>query len=887
MRRAAAVLAAAASALAAAAPAPGADRAGGSLSLPQVNGPRPGPDLLYAPAARAPQLENAGVWQAPPILVSGATAYRSGEFLYQDFLYDDHGAKADRRDPSDPRSGNDTFSAPNGTYTYPAAAPYAMNAADLVELRVRPLADATAFRVTLNTLVDPELVAFTIALGSSDQPRPLPHGANATAPAQLFATVHGTTADLRDAATGAAVAPAPSVAVDVPRRQFDVRIPHAAWSPGTGKVRVAAAVGLWDRANGRYLIPGDTASETRPGGAGSLASPTAFFNVAFRRACTARGQQACEPLPDIDRLEHNVDPAWWRDKQQGAALRTGDLAPFAAEIDFARLAAGAQDDSGVPRDGSLNRIFASRSETAQGIDFSVQCGGTAACLGEYRGRLQTYALYVPRRPQPTAGWGTTLLLHSLGGNHNQYAGSRNQSQFGDRGPGSVVITPLGRGPDGWYYDHAGADTFEAWADVARHYQLDPDWTAIAGYSMGGYGTYKFATQFPDLFAKGQPTVGPPTLGVSFTARDSTSSPSSSTYFMLPSLRNVPFLIWNAVQDELVPFSGAQAQADRFGELGLRYAFDAFQPAEHFTLAYNDQYQPAADFLGTSRVDRDPPHVTYVVNPTMDFAALGTRADHAYWLSALTLRDSAGATPRATVDARSRGFGVGDPEPTGVQSGGGSLTGGTSPAIPYTRQAQDWKAAPAEPRRNVLELKATNLATATVDPGRARVGCDATITAETDGPLTLDVAGCRRTIRFPAGRSTSEALCIDRARPRSRVRSARVSRRLLTVRGTARDRGCRGGGAPARPVPGIVARVRVAVARQVGRRCSFVRRTGRLGKRRACRRPVWLAARGRTRWALRMRARLPRGRYLVRSRAVDGRGNRERPGPRNRRRVSLR
>ena len=32
---------------------------------------------------------------------------------------------------------------------------------------------------------------------------------------------------------------------------------------------------------------------------------------------------------------------------------------------------------------------------------------------------------------------------------------------------------------------------------------------IAGYSMGGYGAYKLASQFPDLFARVQTTVGPP------------------------------------------------------------------------------------------------------------------------------------------------------------------------------------------------------------------------------------------------------------------------------------------------------------------------------------------------------------------------------------------
>ena len=77
--------------------------AGGSLySGP---GPRPGPDILYSkPPKPAPQLRNRGPWRAKPILVSGSSAYRRGEFLYQDYIYDDHGAKALARDPNDPRT---------------------------------------------------------------------------------------------------------------------------------------------------------------------------------------------------------------------------------------------------------------------------------------------------------------------------------------------------------------------------------------------------------------------------------------------------------------------------------------------------------------------------------------------------------------------------------------------------------------------------------------------------------------------------------------------------------------------------------------------------------------------------------------------------------------
>jgi hypothetical protein len=70
-------------------------------SLYSGPGPRPGPDILYEPPATAPQLTNSGIWHAAPILVSGASSYRDGEFLYQDFLYDDHGANGGVRDPGD------------------------------------------------------------------------------------------------------------------------------------------------------------------------------------------------------------------------------------------------------------------------------------------------------------------------------------------------------------------------------------------------------------------------------------------------------------------------------------------------------------------------------------------------------------------------------------------------------------------------------------------------------------------------------------------------------------------------------------------------------------------------------------------------------------------
>lgn len=44
--------------------------------------------MLYAPPAPAPELSASGRFSAAPLLVSGTDAYRGGEYLYQDYLFE-------------------------------------------------------------------------------------------------------------------------------------------------------------------------------------------------------------------------------------------------------------------------------------------------------------------------------------------------------------------------------------------------------------------------------------------------------------------------------------------------------------------------------------------------------------------------------------------------------------------------------------------------------------------------------------------------------------------------------------------------------------------------------------------------------------------------------
>jgi hypothetical protein len=67
-------------------------------------------------------------------------------------------------------------------------------------------------------------------------------------------------------------------------------------------------------------------------------------------------------------------------------------------------------------------------------------------------------------------------------------------------------------------------------------------------------------------------------------------------------------------------------------------------------------------------------------------------------------------------------------------------------------------------------------------------------------------------------------------------------------------------------------VLVAVARRDGARCRFLRPSAILSKRRPCSQPLHVPATGLTRWALKAKGDLPRGRYVVWSHAIDTSGN---------------
>lgn len=690
-------------------------------SLSRVDeGPPPGPAALYAPPGESPLLDNAGRWDAAPLLVSGAEAYRAGEYVYQDYLYDDYGANTTNAKYADPEprppSSELSFGGQTGDVVYPTAGRrYRYNAADLVELRVDASSRSIAYRFTLNTLVrdDSTAVAVGIDTDGGKKETDWGHGLGSLGPLDLehVLLTDGTRAEL----DGEHV----DVATDVQSNQIEVTVPRDLLDPGTRTWEHFAVTGIAG-GKGGFAAVAEEPSKTAPGGSHGQDAPP-VFNVAFRFE-----REGDEPIggDETESGGRTTGYGHWREHGQAKALARRDISAFSAKIDFGRLARRATATN-APRHGYMNRIYVSSLDLGEGV---------AAERPWLLGDLQPYSVYVPKSYEHGRAAPLQLVLHSLSCTNNQFmAFSPNIYQHLGEDRAAIVLTTMGRGPDGWYHHEAELDVFEAWADVARNYSLDPNRVGINGYSMGGYGTFKLAAQYPDLFGKAFPVVGPAGEGIWLGAGD-TVSPQSNTFNILDNLRHVPLLIWDGAADELVPVSGTTIHAQRLHDLGYRYEQNVFT-ADHFLLSVVDDWTRGAEFLGDARVDRNPAHVTYRVMPSADVKKYGLVHDHAYWLWDIEMRAQEGSPATGLVNAVSRASSHRDPPATPFAGGG------TRP-LPYVARGLLWGESERAKARNALDLHVENVADVSI--GMRRAGIDVTrdleVALRSDGKVTLRLFG---------------------------------------------------------------------------------------------------------------------------------------------------
>ncbi|QLD89827.1 prolyl oligopeptidase family serine peptidase [Natronomonas salina] len=280
------------------------EESSGGTDPPARETPQAGPDALYGANPTPPQLENGPGWEADPLLFAGCDAYVDGEYLYQDYVYDDHGAdtRSVLEQPPDGDHLGGFYSRPTGDYRYPSDPDtYAYNGADLLEFRARSTDDGVAYRITLNTMLEPDAAAVAVGIdtqcGTADETdddrqrdtdRQSDTGRQTDdrrtdwgyglgdlgAPVDHRLVTWGTGAELDGEPLDS-----DRVSVDVERNQIELEAPL---DPGEETWRHYCVVGLWDDDNDAFQQVAPDADDERPGGNAQRGGAPPIFNVGFR-----------------------------------------------------------------------------------------------------------------------------------------------------------------------------------------------------------------------------------------------------------------------------------------------------------------------------------------------------------------------------------------------------------------------------------------------------------------------------------------------------------------------------------------------------------------------------------------------------------------------------
>jgi len=743
--------------------------AGGAVALPATAGAAA---LPHDFKAQTEEISNVGV-------------HRGGEFVYQDYVLDDHGANVDGLNRTDapfgvgyePGNPLDPFNPGSsggqirhaGEYFYPGMGSFYLNVADLIDFRVAPTADALVYEFRLNALGDADDTVIGMCVDedrlSATGVGEWPLGAKVSKEAGLgcdrLYTVFGTGAKLTTADGTTTDLPAEDVRADTARNTIQLRVPRSVADPGRETWRYTVTSGLWD---------GDSWTQVPP-------TPS-------RPANLSGGDPTGESPQIFDLLSNNNETnSYWREEIQANDLKAQNLGSHHVDVDFARLAGGRDDPEPQPT-GVVQRLYEAKHRVEPGEGITVNNQATRNYT--YHGDVQPYTVVLPAsfysqlREEPGKRFRFDQCLHPLNGNHNvevyyQQVAALPRTTPGptaDRGPGSrlpfseferrvnrqnvVYACVNGRSENVGFTGGIGTvDVKEVQREVEKHYPTDPDLNILHGISLGSIGTWYMTMLDPDRYAGAVNAIFTP----GFSARNP----------RLKNLLHVPTYMAIGSGDEFGQAAVADAVADESEALGNEYVYEQLITREH-ELSIEHEILPFTERLIYPRVRKvNPARVRYQEDPARHPKAIPTDGA-VYWVSGMKPRTE--GTP-ADIDVTS--LGRADELPTvrttfqvlyentriGRQSrfrGQFNLSRSQFDRIFKPEEFEPgWTKVADESIRetrltvpdvaNGFELTSAKLGSAALDTGRMKLDATRTLTGaiKGDGALALTLLGA-----FPAG-----------------------------------------------------------------------------------------------------------------------------------------
>lgn len=265
----------------------------------------------------------------------------------------------------------------------------------------------------------------------------------------------------------------------------------------------------------------------------------------------------------------------------------------------------------------------------------------------FNGSLQPYTICVPSSYDPSRPWPLVISLHGYSTDHvlnlKRVFGRGNASGEPDDVAKAyftqmpevdfIVVSPYGFGSM-WYEGCSEVDVLDVLADVRENYNIDPDRIYLTGLSMGGYGTWRLAERYPDLFAAIAPVCAPisswhttylyPELPAFATDLVAAGSPVA----LARNLSHMPVKVFHGAEDDAVCVNNSREMVHRLRDVGAEVEYVEYPEVRHN--AWEFAYADASIFDWFRQYKRDSRPLS------IDFSTPSLRWSSAYWLRVLQI-----------------------------------------------------------------------------------------------------------------------------------------------------------------------------------------------------------------------------------------------------------
>lgn len=159
-------------------------------------------------------------------------------------------------------------------------------------------------------------------------------------------------------------------------------------------------------------------------------------------------------------------------------------------------------------------VFLMMANTSGATQFPQTPGMYEQEMSLADGSTIRYSIALPKTLHAQQASPLVLALH-YGGTVTPFYGKGLLTQLvepGLRDLGAIIVAPDSPA-GGWANSSTETKVTQLLQELSQHYTFDEQRTLVTGYSMGGIGTWYFATHQADLFAAAIPISGAPPAGL--------------------------------------------------------------------------------------------------------------------------------------------------------------------------------------------------------------------------------------------------------------------------------------------------------------------------------------------------------------------------------------